>query len=70
MAVFVDVGPTWPYGSKQYRHQFNQHNPYSEDIFTGYPAPAYGYGYPHYRYHQVIIVVKKRGMKRVLLTVL
>ncbi|CAO3597290.1 unnamed protein product [Absidia cylindrospora] len=46
------IGPTWPYGSKQYRHQFSQYNQYSEDIFTGYPAPAYGYGYPQYRYHQ------------------
>ncbi|KAI8328440.1 LsmAD domain-containing protein [Chlamydoabsidia padenii] len=46
------IGPTWPHGSKQYRHQFSQYNPYTEDIFTGYPAPAYGYGYPQYRYHQ------------------
>ncbi|KAI8078829.1 LsmAD domain-containing protein [Halteromyces radiatus] len=46
------IGPTWPYGSGQYRHQFHQYSEYSEGVFTGYPAPAYGYGYPQYRYHQ------------------
>lgn len=48
------VGPTWPFGNKSYRVQFNQFAPYEEDVFTGYPSPQYGYGYPQYRYPQYV----------------
>ncbi|KAI9260045.1 hypothetical protein EDC94DRAFT_611568 [Helicostylum pulchrum] len=47
------VGPTWPFGTKSYRVQFNQY-PYEEDVFTGYPSPNYAYGYPQYRYPQYV----------------
>jgi hypothetical protein len=47
------VGPTWPFGHKSYRVQFSQFVTYEEDVFTGYPSPNYGYGYPQYRYPQV-----------------
>ncbi|CAO3624299.1 unnamed protein product [Cunninghamella blakesleeana] len=47
------IGPIWPFGSRQYRHQFSQTSPFTEDIFTAYPAPGYTYGYAaHYRYPQ------------------
>lgn len=48
------VGPTWPFGNKSYRVQFNQFTGYEEDVFTGYPSPNYGYGYPQYRYPQYV----------------
>ncbi|KAI9247875.1 LsmAD domain-containing protein [Sporodiniella umbellata] len=48
------VGPTWPFGSKSYRVQFNQFSTYDEDVFTGYPSPGYGYGYPQYHYPQYV----------------
>lgn len=48
------VGPTWPFGNKSYRVQFSQYAPYEEDVFTGYPSPNYGYGYPQYRYPQYV----------------
>ncbi|KAG0981807.1 hypothetical protein G6F29_006789 [Rhizopus arrhizus] len=48
------VGPTWPFGSKSYRIQFNQFNAYDEDMYTGYPSPGYGYGYPQYHYPQYV----------------
>lgn len=48
------VGPTWPFGNKSYRVQFNQFAAYEEDVFTGYPSPNYGYGYPQYRYPQYV----------------
>ncbi|KAI9491513.1 hypothetical protein BDB00DRAFT_832534 [Zychaea mexicana] len=44
------IGPTWPFGSKQYKYHFNQYANYEEDMFTGYGSPAYPYGYPQYRY--------------------
>lgn len=47
------VGPTWPFGTKSYRVQFNQYA-YEEDVFTGYPSPNYAYGYPQYRYPQYV----------------
>lgn len=47
------VGPTWPFGHKSYRVQFSQFVTYEDDVFTGYPSPNYGYGYPQYRYPQV-----------------
>ncbi|CAO3608971.1 unnamed protein product [Cunninghamella echinulata] len=46
------IGPTWPFGNRQYRHQFSQTTQYTEDMFTAYPAPGYTYGYSHYRYPQ------------------
>jgi hypothetical protein len=48
------VGPTWPFGNKSYRVQFSQYAPYEEDVYTGYPSPQYGYGYPQYRYPQYV----------------
>ncbi|KAJ8659888.1 hypothetical protein O0I10_004481 [Lichtheimia ornata] len=44
------VGPTWPFGTKQYRLQFNQYSAYEEDMYAGYGSPGYPYGYPQYRY--------------------
>jgi hypothetical protein len=44
------VGPTWPFGTKQYRHHFHQYSPYEEDMYQGYASPGYPYGYPQYRY--------------------
>ena len=56
--TFVDnpsaVGPTWPFGNKSYRVQFNQFSGYEEDMYGNYPSPQYGYGYPQYRYPQYI----------------
>ncbi|KAI8373205.1 uncharacterized protein BYT42DRAFT_579577 [Radiomyces spectabilis] len=49
------VGPTWPFGTKQYRHQFHQFAHYDDDVFTGYPSPNFPYGYPPYRYPQQFI---------------
>lgn len=51
------VGPTWPFGSKSYRIQFNQFSAYDEDMYAGYPSPGYGYGYPQYHYPQVNVIV-------------
>ncbi|ORX60247.1 hypothetical protein DM01DRAFT_1370840 [Hesseltinella vesiculosa] len=39
------IAPTWPFGNHPYRHQFNHQSQYAEDIYTGYPAPGYGYNY-------------------------
>lgn len=47
------VGPTWPFGTKQYRHHFHQYSPYEEDMYQGYASPGYPYGYPQYRYPPV-----------------
>lgn len=48
------VGPTWPFGNKSYRVQFNQFAAYEEDMYQGYPSPNYGYAYPQYRYPQYV----------------
>lgn len=48
------VGPTWPFGNKSYRVQFNQFAAYEEDMYQGYPSPNYAYGYPQYRYPQYV----------------
>ncbi|KAF7731862.1 hypothetical protein EC973_007693 [Apophysomyces ossiformis] len=56
------VGPTWPFGQKPYRHQFNQFAHYDDDMFTGYPAQAYPYGYPpQYRYPQQYMPMAQPG---------
>ncbi|KAI9265198.1 hypothetical protein BDA99DRAFT_508021 [Phascolomyces articulosus] len=44
------IGPTWPFGTKQYKYHFNQYNNYEEEMFGGYGSPGYPYGYPQYRY--------------------
>ncbi|KAI7855847.1 LsmAD domain-containing protein [Circinella umbellata] len=44
------IGPTWPFGSKQYKYHFNQYTNYEEEMFGGYGSPGYPYGYPQYRY--------------------
>ncbi|KAI8990050.1 LsmAD domain-containing protein, partial [Pilobolus umbonatus] len=48
------IGPTWPFGNKPYRVQFNQFTHYEDDVFTGYPSPNYSYAYPQYRYPQYV----------------
>ena len=47
------IGPTWPFGSKQYKYHFNQYTNYEEEMFGGYGSPGYPYGYPQYRYAPV-----------------
>lgn len=49
------IGPTWPFGTKQYRQIFNQQLQYEEEMYTGYAAPGYPYGYPSYRYPPVSV---------------
>ncbi|KAG0172085.1 hypothetical protein DFQ28_008516 [Apophysomyces sp. BC1034] len=56
------VGPTWPFGQKPYRHQFNQFAHYDDDMFAGYPSQGYPYGYPpQYRYPQQYMPVPQPG---------
>ncbi|CAO3698248.1 unnamed protein product [Rhizopus stolonifer] len=58
------VGPTWPFGVKPYRVQFSQFNTYDEDVFTGYPSPGYGYGYPQYHYPQYVPGMPQMGVQQ------
>lgn len=47
------IAPTWPFGSKPFRHQFAVTNNYEEDIYAqGTVTQGFGFAYPvgHYRY--------------------
>ncbi|CAB4437718.1 unnamed protein product [Rhizophagus irregularis] len=47
------ITPTWPFGSKPFRHQFAVTNNYEEDIYAqGTVTQGFGFAYPvgHYRY--------------------
>ncbi|KAM3583983.1 poly(A)-binding protein binding protein [Umbelopsis sp. WA50703] len=60
------VGPTWPYGSKSYRHQFHQFSGYDDDVFQNNAPQSYPYNYP-YRYAQYVpgmapVPVQQPGM--------
>ncbi|KAG2177945.1 hypothetical protein INT43_003192 [Umbelopsis isabellina] len=60
------VGPTWPHGSKSYRHQFHQFSGYDEEMFQNNAPQNYPYSYP-YRYAQYVpgmapVPVQQPGM--------
>ncbi|KAI9322097.1 hypothetical protein BX666DRAFT_1873850 [Dichotomocladium elegans] len=47
------VGPTWPFGTKQYKLQFNPYSPYEDDMYS-YTQPGFPYGFPQYRFQPFV----------------